>query len=168
MSAAPAASRRTRTHTYGTTVRWTGNRGAGTASYGDYGRDHVIEADGRPPIPGSSDPQFRGDADRYSPEDLLVASLSGCHMLWYLHLCADAGIVVEDYVDSAVGEMVEEAGGAGQFTRVELRPTVTVAAGSDAALAAALHNQAHELCFIARSVRFPVECQPQTMVAAPE
>jgi organic hydroperoxide reductase OsmC/OhrA len=104
---------------------------------------------------------FRGDATRWNPEELLLAALSSCHQLAYLHLCAVAGVVVVDYVDYAEGTMAETPDGAGQFTHVLLRPKVTIAAGSDAAKALALHHEAHEKCFIARSVNFPVECEPR-------
>ena len=150
----------TREHRYSVTVTWRGNRGSGTSSYGAYAREHEIAADGKPAIAGSSDPLFRGDRTRWNPEELLVASLSACHQLWYLHLAADAGIVVTDYVDHAEGVMAERADGAGCFTAVVLRPIVTVAAGSDVARARELHHTAHEKCFIANSVKFPVTCEP--------
>jgi len=151
-----------RRHRYVVTVEWTGNTGTGTSAYRAYERCHEI-SDGsgtRPPIPGSSDPLFRGDPTRWNPEQLLVASLSACHKLWYLHLCADAGIVVTQYVDCAEGEMVEDATGGGRFTRVVLRPAVTLAPGSDVERARSLHALAHERCFIASSVNFPVEHEP--------
>ena len=149
-----------RQHTYTVTVTWTGNTGHGTTGYRNYERSHEIAAPGKSTIHGSSDPAFRGDAGRWNPEELLVASLSACHKLWYLHLCADAGVVVETYMDEAVGVMEESAGGGGQFVRVTLKPEVGVAAGSDCALALSLHDAAHAKCFIARSVNFPVLCQP--------
>src|ERR1700750_1746367 len=100
-----------KTHRYTTQLRWTGNLGPGTASYRGYTRDHELSAPGKPTLPGSSDPAFRGDASRYNPEELLVASLSSCHMLWYLHLCSEAGVVVTDYTDSATGTMAETTDG---------------------------------------------------------
>lgn len=154
-----------REHRYQVTVEWTGNTGTGTAGYRTYDRRHEIVTahPAKPAIPGSSDPTFRGDAARWNPEELLLASLSACHQLWYLHLCADAGVVVTAYVDRAEGTMVEEANGAGQFSRVVLRPTVTLAAGADVARARALHHDAHAMCYIARSVNFPVEHEPATI-----
>lgn len=146
-------------HRYTTTLRWTGNRGEGTANYRGYARDHLIEAAGKPAIAGSSDPHFRGDATRWNPEELLVASLSSCHQLWYLHLCAEAGVVVVAYEDRAEGVMIEQSDGGGAFARVTLHPRVTIRAG-DAQAARELHHRAHALCFIARSVDFPVECEP--------
>ena len=143
-------------HHYAVNVSWTGNLGTGTASYRGYSRDHVIQAQGKAQIAGSSDPAFRGDPARWNPEELLVASLSACHKLWYLGLCAEAGIVVLAYEDDAEGEMVEEHSGAGQFSSVTLRPRVTLAAGSDLDKARELHHLAHQKCFIARSVNFPV------------
>lgn len=149
-----------RTHSYTATVTWTGNTGAGTASYRGYSRDHEIALPGKPPIAGSSDPAFRGNPARVNPEEMLVCSLSTCHMLWFLHLACEAGVVVESYEDLPDGEMTEAADGAGQFTRVTLRPKVTISKG-DATRMAALHHRAHEMCFIARSVNFPVLCEPR-------
>jgi len=152
-------------HRYATRTEWTGNLGEGTTSYRAYSRNHVISAAGRPELPGSSDPAFRGDAARWNPEDLLVGSLSSCHMLWYLHLCAQAKVTVLAYHDDAAGTMVEDAGGGGRFTQAVLRPVATIAAGGDAALATALHEEAHRLCFIANSVNFPVTIEPTVLVA---
>lgn len=153
-----------RQHRYAVTVTWTGNLGTGTASYRGYSRDHAIQADGKATIEGSSDPAFRGDPARWNPEDLLVASLAACHKLWYLGLCAEAGIVVLAYEDRAEGEMQEEANGAGQFTSVTLRPKVTLAPGADLDRAHSLHHLAHQKCFIARSVNFPVSHEPQIVL----
>ena len=154
------------THHYKTTVEWTGNTGAGTASYKAYERAHEIRISGKPPIPGSSDPAFRGDPARYNPEDLLVASLSTCHMLWFLHLAATSKLVVTADVDEASGTMIEAATGAGRLTEVVLAPAVTVKGPVDAAKIEALHHQAHEKCFIANSVNFPVRCQGTVRDAA--
>jgi len=153
-----------RQHRYAVTVEWTGNLGSGTSAYRAYSRDHDIGAVGKPTIAGSSDPAYRGDAARWNPEELLVASISTCHQLWYLHLAADGGIVVTAYTDHAEGVMDEDPDGAGRFTRVVLRPTVTVGKGADAARAAALHRAAHEKCFVANSVNFPVTCEPTIIV----
>lgn len=146
-------------HEYAVRIVWTGDKGTGTSGYRAYTRDHEIAGIGKPVIPGSSDPAFRGDPSRYNPEELMVASLSACHMLWYLHLCADAGIIVTAYTDSAEGVMREDADGGGHFESVTLHPVVTISVG-DAALAAELHERAHKLCYIARSVNFPVHCEP--------
>lgn len=145
-------------HEYRVMVAWSGDRGAGTSTPAGYSRAHAIHAAGKPVIKGSSDPAFRGDATRWNPEELLVASIGACHQLWYLSLCAAAGVVVVGYEDAASGTMVEEAGGSGRFERVTLHPRVTIDAGSDATVAAALHAKAHAMCFIARSVNFPVAC----------
>jgi organic hydroperoxide reductase OsmC/OhrA len=149
-----------RLHSYSVTVTWTGNTGSGTSGYREYKRSHEISAAGKSAIAGSSDPAFRGDGTRWNPEELLVASLSTCHQLWYLHLCADAGIVIETYVDEATGVMEESGDGGGQFVEVILRPKVRLAPGSDQAKATVLHHEAHAKCFIARSVNFPVKCEP--------
>ena len=156
---------RSKEHRYTVQLRWTGNLGQGTSAYSAYERAHEIAAGGKPPIHGSSDPAFRGDPARYNPEELLVAALSACHMLWYLHLCADARIVVTAYSDEAVGVMAETPDGGGHFTAVVLKPSVTLEAGSDVGQAKQLHERAHALCFIANSVNFPVRCQPSIHVA---
>lgn len=162
-------------HTYNATVTWTGAGEAGTRSYTAYGRDHEVVFTGKPPLPGSADPAFRGDPARYNPEELLVGALSQCHMLWFLHVASVDGVAVTGYVDNAVGTMRVEAAGAGQFTQVVLHPVVTLA-GSEradgrpvtAADLDALHAKAHEHCFIARSVNFPVRHDPAPVrLAAP-
>jgi organic hydroperoxide reductase OsmC/OhrA len=155
-----------KTHRYSITLKWTGNTGTGTSSYKGYERAHEISAGAqKPAIPGSSDPSFRGDPARWNPEELLVASLSACHQLWYLHLCSDAKIVVTSYVDHAEGFMEESADGSGIFKRVVLRPKVTVAAGADLAKARELHSAAHAKCFIARSMNFPVDHEPEVIAS---
>jgi organic hydroperoxide reductase OsmC/OhrA len=148
-----------REHTYELQVQWQGNLGQGTSSYTAYSRSHELSAPGKPVIAGSSDPAFRGDRSRYNPEELLVGSLSTCHMLWYLHLCAEAGVVVTHYEDHPIGTMIESARG-GRFKQVTLRPRVRIAKGSDAKLAMKVHHKAHDACFIANSVNFPVTCEP--------
>lgn len=155
-------------HSYTVEVKWTGNLGQGTSAYRAYSRDHEISAAGKTPIAASSDPAFRGDPARYNPEDLLVGSLSSCHMLWYLHLCTEAKIVVLEYRDAASGTMVETSGGGGHFTEVVLRPQVRISANGNAALAEQLHERAHHLCFIANSVSFPVRCEPRIEIEGSE
>lgn len=147
-------------HLYVTTVTWTGNPGDGTSKRGNHSRNHEIAVEGKPIIAGSSDPAFRGDPARYNPEDLFVASLSACHMLWYLSLCGKAGIAVMEYVDRAEGVMEESADGGGRFTSVVLRPQITLAPGSDRALADRLHHDADEKCFISQSVNVLVRVEP--------
>jgi organic hydroperoxide reductase OsmC/OhrA len=152
-------------HQYEVRVAWTGNDGLGTKTYKGYRRDHIITAAGKPHIEGSSDPSFRGDRSRYNPEELFLASLSACHMLWYLHLCSANQVTVLDYHDAASGVMRENEDGSGEFLRVTLRPAVKVSAGEDRARALALHHEAHHLCFIARSVNFPVDVAPEIVEA---
>ena len=145
------------THRFAVTNRWTGNRGSGTSSYRAYSRDHEVSGPGKAAaIAGSSDAAFRGDGSRYNPEELLVASLSTCHMLWMLHLCADAGIVITEYVDEASGEMAIHADGGGEFISVTLRPRMRITDAGRVDEVTELHHRAHGLCFIARSVKFPV------------
>jgi organic hydroperoxide reductase OsmC/OhrA len=153
--------KRMRTHRYVVTNRWTGNLGAGTSNYRAYRRNHELSTPAKSaPIAGSSDPLFRGDPARYNPEELLVSALSACHMLWALHYCADAGIVVIEYVDEAEGEMAEHGDGSGEFTTVVLKPRMKIADASRVADAVAIHGRAHAVCAIARSVNFPVRCEP--------
>ena len=147
-------------HHYALAIEWTGNRGTGTSDYKAYGRDHVVSAEGKPPLAGSSDRSFRGDPDRWNPEELLLAALSQCHMLSYLHEAATHGIVVESYVDAATGTMEQTHDGGGHFTIATLRPRVTISAG-DPALALELHHDANAKCFIASSVNFPVIHEPE-------
>ncbi|GAA4467796.1 OsmC family protein [Nemorincola caseinilytica] len=155
------------THHYKLTVEWTGNNGTGTSNARAYERSHTLVADGKEPLPCSSDPAFRGDPTKYNPEDMLVYALSSCHMLWYLHLCADAGIVITSYVDHPEGTMVEEHGDEkGRFTEVTLHPIITITDGSKQALAESLHEQAHHKCFIANSCNFPVHHKPRFIIQA--
>jgi organic hydroperoxide reductase OsmC/OhrA len=148
----------TRYHHYRVVNRWTGNLGKGTAAYKAYSRNFELGAEGKSAlIPGASDSAFRGDPARYNPEELLVGALSSCHMLWVLHLCADAGITITDYSDEAIGDMVENPDGSGEFTRVLLRPRMTITDSSRIADAIEIHDRAHKVCALARSVNFPVE-----------
>ncbi|GLU46736.1 peroxiredoxin [Nocardiopsis ansamitocini] len=151
---------RPKEHHYEVRVRWTGNTGSGTASYRGYERSHEVEAQGKPVLLGSADPSFRGDESCWNPEELLVAALAQCHMLSYFAVAAMAGVNVLDYRDSATAVMVTNPGGSGQFTRVTLHPQVLVAEESMIETATSLHVKAGELCFIARSVNFPVEHEP--------
>jgi organic hydroperoxide reductase OsmC/OhrA len=151
-------------HFYQSTVAWTGNKGTGTNNYRSYERGHTISIEGKPDILCSSDAAFRGEKNKHNPEDLMVAALSGCHMLWYLHLCADNGIIVTHYSDNATGTMDENADGSGQFSEVTLRPEVIVKESSMIEKANALHHDAHQMCFIARSVNFTVNHQPTARV----
>ncbi|WP_084525192.1 OsmC family protein [Nocardia vaccinii] len=149
-----------KTHHYEVDVIWTGNTGTGTSGYREYERSHDITAPGKPVIPGTADPAFRGVPERWNPEELLVVSLSQCHMLWFLALCAQERIVVTDYTDHPSGTMVETADGGGHFSEVVLRPRVRIADAEHADRTRTLHERAHELCYIANSVNFEVRCEP--------
>ena len=151
-------------HQYTITTKWTGNLGVGTKDYKNYSRNHEIMAIGKPTIPGSSDPSFRGDASRYNPEDLFVSTLASCHMLWYLHLCSVNQITVISYEDKTEGTMIEKENGSGQFESVTLYPTLTIVEKDKIELATSLHHEAHKFCFIANSVNFPVLCKPNISV----
>jgi len=155
-----------RDHSYNTSIVWTGNRGTGTSSYRAYDRSYDLSAPGKTTIAASADATFHGEAAKWNPEEMLQAALSSCHLLSYLHLCADAGITVLTYSDNAEGSMRMNLDGSGQFTSVTLHPVVTIAAGQDIDQANALHHRAHELCFIANSVNFPVACEATTTHAA--
>jgi organic hydroperoxide reductase OsmC/OhrA len=151
-------------HHYKTTIQWTGNKGTGTSGYRDYERSHTISVENKPMIEGSSDPAFRGDKTKYNPEEMFLSSLSSCHMLWYLHFCSEAGIIVTEYVDQATGIMEETNTGSGRFTEVTLHPTVTVKDKSMIEKAIELHHKANEFCFIANSVNFSVKHIPNVLV----
>lgn len=151
-------------HQYKTALTWTGNKGSGTMDYRSYDRNYVISIDHKADLSGSSDSGFLGDKTKHNPEDLLVSSLSSCHMLWYLHLCSQNDIIVMDYKDNAVGTMIEEPNGSGRFTEVTLNPVVTITNKADIDKANSLHEQANKMCFIANSCNFPVKHQPQCVV----
>lgn len=147
-------------HHYAVSLRWTGNRGEGTASYRGYGRDHVVSAAGLPDLAGTADPSFHGDKDRWNPEQLLLTALAQCHMLSYLHLAVKNGLTVVGYTDEAEGSLRLNPDGSGEFTSVTLHPRVTLADPGQQALADSLHPAANQVCFIARSVNFPVHHEP--------
>ncbi|MBC7566795.1 MAG: OsmC family protein [Pedobacter sp.] len=151
-------------HQYTTNLVWTGNKGSGTMDYRSYERSYVISIALKPDILGSSDSAFMGDKTRHNPEDLLVSSISSCHMLWYLHLCSQNGIVVLDYKDEAIGKMTEVESGSGHFTEVKLFPIVTITDESQIQLAKSLHENANKMCFIANSCNFPVLHEAQYIV----
>jgi organic hydroperoxide reductase OsmC/OhrA len=153
------------THRYRVAVRWTGDLGEGTRSYRGYSRDHAIEVDGKPPILGSSGLSPRSDPARHNPDELLVAALASCHMLWYLHLCSEAGIVVVGYRDDAEGTLETGPDGGGRFRSATLRPHVVLRAGA-LEKARELHEEAHRRCFVANSVNFPVAVEPVVERAA--
>lgn len=152
-------------HHYDVSLTWTGNRGSGTSGYKAYGREHIVSVAGKEPIAGSADRAFFGDVERWNPEDLLVAALSQCHMLSYLAQAALSGLLVTEYQDSASGTMEQTPDGGGHFTRVVLRPRVTVMQESMVELARQLHSVAAQKCFIAASVNFPVEHEPVVTLA---
>lgn len=150
----------TSTHEYEAKLVWEGNTGEGTASYTSYGRRYRVLIDGKPDLVGTADPAFRGEADLHNPEDLFLASLSACHMLTYLALCAKRKIRVLDYADDARGTMVTNLAGGGKFEEVTLRPRVTVQGTEHIELATQLHDTAHDLCFIAASCSIPIRHEP--------
>jgi organic hydroperoxide reductase OsmC/OhrA len=152
-------------HSFSVALSWTGNRGTGTSGYRDFGRDHVVTLDGKHAIEGSAARAFHGDLERWNPEELLIAALSQCHLLSYLYVAVQNGIVVESYTDAAVGTLVTAADGSGRFTEVILSPVVTISAG-DPAVAARIHADANRLCFIASSVNFPVRHEPNIQLVA--
>jgi organic hydroperoxide reductase OsmC/OhrA len=153
-------------HRFAAALTWTGNRGAGTAGYRAYGRDHVVSAAGKPDILGSAARVFHGDVDRWNPEEMLIAALAQCHLLSYLYVAVAHGIVVDNYDDNAEGVLVTTPDGGGRFQEVVLRPVVTISAG-DPEVARRIHADAHGLCFIASSVAFPVRHEP-TIVVRPQ
>lgn len=148
-------------HDYTSQVVWTGNRGNGTSTYRGYDRTWDVAVPGKAVIHCSNDPLLGGDPGKMNPEDLLLSALSACHMLWYLHFASDEGIVVTAYDDSPLGKGEVGAGGAGRFVSATLRPRIKVQPGTDIEKAAAIHGRIHEVCFIARSVNFPISYEPE-------
>ncbi len=153
-------------HEYTAAIRWTGNRGEGTRGYKAYDRSWNVATPDKQVIHCSNDPLLGGDAARHNPEDLLLASLSSCHMLWYLHLCAVAGVVVEAYRDEPLGIGEVAPDGSGRFLSATLRPKIRISAGSDWRKAHEIHGEIHKYCFIARSVSFPVTCEPEIEIGS--
>ena len=152
-----------KTHHYSTKIEWTGNKGSGTFDYRSYSRSHIIKVEGKQDILASSDSAFRGNASKHNPEDLFVASIAGCHMLWYLHLCSDAGVVVMSYEDEAEGVMLMDKQGSGRFNEIVLRPTISIAPESDKELANSLHENAHKMCFLANSCNFEIRVEAKVI-----
>jgi len=153
-----------RQHNYTATIKWIGNKGKGTSNYREFERSHIVSIDKKLDILCSSDPAFRGDKTKYNPEELLLASLSSCHMLWYLHLCSESNIIVTKYLDNATGIMIEKPNGSGYFSEVNLNPIVRVTENSMIEKAIELHKKANELCFIANSVNFKVSHNPECLL----
>jgi organic hydroperoxide reductase OsmC/OhrA len=152
-------------HHYRSHLTWDGNRGEGTARYDAYGRDYRVTIEGKPDLHGTADAAFRGDAGKHNPEDLFLVSISSCHMLSYLALCAKYGISVTAYEDAATATMQEDGRGGGRFVEVVLHPVVTIAAAEHAERAMALHERAHELCFIASSCSVPIRHEAVVQVS---
>lgn len=154
----------TKEHHYKIKIEWQGNLGEGTKDYKSYKRDYKISAENKKDISCSSDPAFRGDPTRYNPEEMLAASISACHMLWYLHLCADAGIIVAGYTDKPTGTMIEKDDGSGYFKEVTLNPTIVLADDSKIEIAQKLHDEANMKCFIANSCNFEISHKPKFII----
>jgi organic hydroperoxide reductase OsmC/OhrA len=144
-------------HDYTCLIEWTGDRGQGTKTYRGYDRTWNIATPDKPVVSCSNDPLLGGDPTLHNPEDLLLSSLSACHMLWYLHLASSAGIVVRGYQDQPIGVGESTPDGAGRFLSATLKPRIRVQRGADLAKADAIHHEIHKVCFIARSVNFPVD-----------
>jgi len=147
-------------HRYTLKTTWTGNTGTGTSNYRAYERSLTISVEGKADILATSDTAFNSDKTKHNPEELLLASISSCHMLWYLHLCSEAGIVVENYTDNATGLMIETANSGGHFTEVILFPTITISNSLMKEEALELHQKANKLCYIANSCNFPILHKP--------
>lgn len=149
-----------KSHHYQSLIKWTGNKGKGTTSYTSYERSYDVIIENKPRLKGSADPAFRGKAELHNPEDLLLASISSCHMLWYLHFCSTNKITVIDYQDNATAKMVETPEGKGHFTEAVLNPEVVILEKDKISLAESLHQKANEFCFIANSCNFPIQHNP--------
>ncbi|WP_367651728.1 OsmC family protein [Curtobacterium sp. MCPF17_052] len=124
----------------------------------------MVTAAGKPDVLGSADPTFRGDRDRWNPEEMLLAALSQCHMLSYLYVASTLGITVVDYRDRATASLDVHRDGSGELTGTVLRPVVTIREDDRVEDARAAHAEANRLCFIARSVAFPVHHEAEILV----
>jgi len=153
-----------REHLYNISLKWTGNTGYGTKDYTSYNRNFMISSESKDKIEFSSDPLFRGDRTKYNPEELLLSSVSGCHLLWFLHLCSESKILVVDYEDNPVAKMIENSDGGGKFTEIILNPIVTINSLNNVELIDELHLKAGKLCFIANSLNFPVKYNSKVIV----
>jgi organic hydroperoxide reductase OsmC/OhrA len=143
-------------HAYASRIVWEGNLGQGTSGYDRYSRTHRVIVDGKPDLLGSADQSFRGERDKHNPEELFLASIAACHMLFYLSLCARQQIAVVAYEDEVTGTLQREPNGGGKFLDITLHPKVTIARAPDRDRARALHATAHRLCFIANSCATPI------------
>ncbi|REC55529.1 OsmC family peroxiredoxin [Chryseobacterium piscium] len=148
-------------HQYKSKIKWTGNTSESTQNYRSYERSYTISVDGKAEIKGSSDPAFLGNPELHNPEDLLLASVSSCHLLWYLHFCSVNKILVLEYIDFVEGTMIESENGSGKFTEIILKPKILVAEKEMIEKAIELHHKANEYCFIANSLNFEVKHQPE-------
>jgi organic hydroperoxide reductase OsmC/OhrA len=133
-------------------------------TYNEYSREYTIHAEGKPELIGTAAPEYKGSHEHYNPEDMLIASLSACHMLSYLALAANSKIQVLSYQDQAEGSLIKD-GMSMKFNEVILKPHVVISQDSDQEKALSLHDKAHHICFIANSVNFSVLIQPQIAIA---
>ena len=147
-------------HRYTADLEWSGAAQGPTTDYRTYSREFVLRLPGKVELRGSSDPHFVGDPTLHNPEDLLLAAVASCHLLSWLSLCARQGVRVLSYRDQPEATMAW-TGETFAFTEVVLHPRATIHADDDVAAAIALHEEAHRVCFIARSVAFPIHCKPQ-------
>jgi organic hydroperoxide reductase OsmC/OhrA len=153
-------------HHYHAELTWSGGQLTSARDYKNYSRAFTVAITGKPALTGSADPAFLGDPRELNPEELLLISLSSCHMLSYLALCSNSGITVRSYRDSAQATMTQSADRNFAFSQAVLHPQVVIEPGGDHAKAVRLHLRAHEVCFIARSVNFPVSAEPTIEVAS--
>lgn len=152
-------------HDFQCKIDWCGNLGTGTSAYHEYSRDHLLNQDHKySSIQCSSDPIFRGDKTKYNPEEFFIASVASCHMLWYLHLCADRGVVVIDYQDEVSAELILNEDGSGKINNIVLKPQIKITNAKDIELAQSLHHEAHRFCFIAASVNCNIEIRSNIFI----
>ena len=146
-------------HHFSVSIQWTGNTGTGTSGYTDYERSHVLIGENKMPLACSSASVFRGDGTLYNPEDMLLYSVAACHMLWFLHCCADAGVVVTAYTNTPEGYLANDDHGIGRFTEIILHPIVELADDTQRSMLEELHALAHTKCFIANSLNSEVRIE---------
>ena len=149
-------------HHFEATVRWPAESTQKLPPDPAFSRNAILGSPGHADVPGSAPTVFGGDATRYNPEELVTLALAHCHMLTYLALAAKKRVAVLAYEDRATVELGKDpVSGKMKLLSAQLRPKVTVARGTDVNEALAMHAKAHEYCFVANSVNFPVANAPE-------
>jgi organic hydroperoxide reductase OsmC/OhrA len=149
-------------HQYKLKIEWTGNNGNGTEKYDKYRRDFTIHFENKAPVFASADSIFRGDPSKLNPEEMLLSAISSCHMLWFLHECADHGIKLIEYTDTPEAVLEIVPGNGGRFTEATLTPEIVLESFDGKINILELYELAAKKCFIANSCNFPIKINSKT------